>query len=46
MLSENTHTILEISPPPFCEFNSVNYFSRQFKKSYKTTPGKISKFGK
>ncbi len=45
MLSENTHTILEISPP-LCEFNSVNYFSRQFKKSYKTTPGKISKLGK
>lgn len=44
MLSENTHTIQEISP--LCEFNSVNYFSRQFKKSYKTTPGKISKLGK
>lgn len=44
MLSENTHTILEISP--LCEFNSVNYFSRQLKKSNKTTPGKISKLGK
>ena len=44
MLSEKTHTLQEISLA--CGFNSVNYFSRQFKKFYKTTPGKISKLGK
>lgn len=44
MLSEKTHTLQEISAA--CGFNSVNYFSRQFKKAYGVTPGQNLNLGK
>lgn len=43
-LSEKTKTLQEISAA--CGFNSVNYFSRQFKKAYGVTPGKNRNLGK
>ena len=44
LLSERTKTLEEISYA--CGFNSVNYFSRQFKKRYGYSPGKSVKMGK
>ncbi|MBQ4067578.1 MAG: helix-turn-helix domain-containing protein [Clostridia bacterium] len=44
LLSEGTQTLQQISYS--CGFNSVNYFSRQFKKRYGYTPGKIVDMGK
>ena len=44
LLNEKTHTLQEISFA--CGFNSVNYFSRQFKKKYGYAPGKNDKLGK
>lgn len=44
LLSEKTHTLQEISAA--CGFNSVNYFSRQFKKAYRVTPGQSRNLGK
>ena len=44
LLSEKTHTLQEISAA--CGFNSVNYFSRQFKKAYGVTPGQNRDLGK
>ncbi|MBE6651494.1 MAG: helix-turn-helix domain-containing protein [Ruminococcaceae bacterium] len=44
LLSERTQTLQEISYT--CGFNSVNYFSRQFKKKYGYTPGQSSNMGK
>ncbi len=43
-LSERTHTLQQISYA--CGFNSVNYFSRCFKKRYGYTPGQIDDTGK
>lgn len=44
MLAERICTVEEISHA--CGFNSVNYFSRQFKSKYGTTPGKYCDLGK
>ena len=44
MLNENIYTLQEISSA--CGFNSVNYFSRQFKKNYGYTPGQNDNLGK
>lgn len=44
LLSERTQTLQQISFA--CGFNSVNYFSRQFKKRYGYAPGKSGKMGK
>lgn len=44
LLREKTHTLQEISVA--CGFNSVNYFSRQFKKVYGVTPGQNRDLGK
>ncbi len=44
LLSERTQSIQEISYA--CGFNSVNYFSRQFKKKYGCTPSQCMKLGK
>ena len=44
MLCDKTKTLQEISYS--CGFNSVNYFSRQFKKAYGYTPGKNRSLGK
>ena len=44
LLSERTQTLQQISFA--CGFNSVNYFSRQFKKRYGYTPGKSGIMGK
>lgn len=44
LLSEKTLSLQEISFA--CGFNSVNYFSRQFKKIYGYTPGQNYKLGK
>ena len=44
LLSERTRTIQEISHE--CGFNSVNYFSRQFKKRYGHAPSQIANMGK
>lgn len=44
MLNEKTYTLQEISYA--CGFNSVNYFSRQFKKNYGYTPGRNGDSGK
>lgn len=44
LLSEKAHTLQEISSA--CGFNSVNYFSRQFKKVYGVTPGQNRYLGK
>ena len=44
MLNENIYTLQEISFA--CGFNSVNYFSRQFKKNYGYAPGQNEKLGK
>lgn len=44
LLSEKMLSLQEISYE--CGFNSVNYFSRQYKKIYGHTPSKIHKLGK
>lgn len=44
LLRENTLTLQEISFA--CGFNSVNYFSRRFKRAYGYSPGKEAKPGK
>ncbi len=44
LLSEKTLTLQEISLA--CGFNSVNYFSRQFKKNYGYAPSQNHKLGK
>jgi AraC-like DNA-binding protein len=44
LLSKKTLSLQEISFA--CGFNSVNYFSRQFKKTYGYTPGQIYDLGK
>ncbi len=44
LLSEKTLSLQEISFA--CGFNSVNYFSRQFKKAYGYAPGQNEKMGK
>lgn len=44
LLNEKTLTIQEICFA--CGFNSVNYFSRQFKKAYGYTPGQNGNLGK
>lgn len=44
MLSENVCTIKEISTA--CGFNSVSYFSRQFKKNYGCSPSHNQSLGK
>lgn len=43
LLSEKTLSLQEISFA--CGFNSVNYFSRQFKKTYGCTPSQNCQFG-
>ncbi len=44
LLSEKTQTLQQISYA--CGFNSVNYFSRRFKKRYGYTPGRRGGTGK
>ena len=44
LLSERSQTLQQISYA--CGFNSVNYFSRQFKKRYGYTPGQSVDMGK
>ncbi len=44
LLSERTHTLQQISYA--CGFNSVNYFSRQFKKRYGYAPSQSVDMGK
>lgn len=44
LLSERTQTLQQISYA--CGFNSVNYFSRQFKKRFGYAPGKSIDLGK
>lgn len=44
LLGERTQTLQEISYE--CGFNSVNYFSRQFKKRFGYAPGKSGDMGK
>lgn len=44
LLSERTQTLQEISFA--CGFNSVNYFSRRFKKKYRHAPSQNSSLGK
>lgn len=44
LLHEGTQTLQQISDA--CGFNSVNYFSRQFKKIYGHTPSEILRMGK
>ena len=44
LLSERTQTLQQISYA--CGFNSVNYFSRRFKKRYGYTPGQSIDMGK
>jgi len=44
LLSDKTQTLQQISYA--CGFNSVNYFSRQFKKKYGYSPSKIATMGK
>ncbi len=44
LLSERTQTLQQISY--VCGFNSVNYFSRRFKKRYGYTPGRRGDTGK
>lgn len=44
LLNERTQTLQQISFA--CGFNSVNYFSRQFKKRYGYAPGKRDDMGK
>ncbi|MBO5454067.1 MAG: AraC family transcriptional regulator [Clostridia bacterium] len=44
LLSERTQTLQQISYT--CGFNSVNYFSRQFKKRYGCSPGRNNILGK
>lgn len=44
LLSKKTQSIQEVSFS--CGFNSVNYFSRQFKKTYGYTPSQIFNLGK
>ncbi len=44
MLNENIYTLQEVSYA--CGFNSVTYFSRQFKKNYGYAPGRNRNLGK
>lgn len=44
MLHDRTMTLQEVSDA--CGFNSVNYFSRQFKRAYGYTPGQKEILGK
>lgn len=44
MLNENIYSLQDISGA--CGFNSVNYFSRQFKKNYGYAPGQNYNLGK
>lgn len=44
LLNEKVHTLQQISDA--CGFNSVNYFSRQFKKKYGYAPSKYIDMGK
>ena len=44
LLSEKTKTLQQISYA--CGFNSVNYFSRQFKKKYGYSPSQANSTGK
>jgi transcriptional regulator GlxA family with amidase domain len=44
LLSERTQTLQQISCA--CGFNSVSYFSRQFKKKYGYTPSQSDNVGK
>ena len=44
LLRENNLTLQEISFT--CGFNSVNYFSRKFKKTYGYTPSQAVRLGK
>ncbi len=44
LLSDKTQTLQQVSYA--CGFNSVNYFSRQFKKQYGYAPGRKSEMGK
>ncbi len=44
LLGEGTQTLRQVSCA--CGFNSVNYFSRQFRKRYGYTPGKKDNLGK
>lgn len=44
LLSEKTQTLQQISYA--CGFNSVNYFSRQFKRKYGYSPGQRGNMGK
>lgn len=44
MLNEQSHTLQQISDA--CGFNSVNYFSRQFKKKYGYAPSQHADMGK
>ncbi len=44
LLSERTQTLEQISSS--CGFNSVNYFSRQFRKRYGCSPGQSANMGK
>ena len=44
ILSEGTQTLQQISSA--CGFNSVNYFSRQFKKKYGYSPSQSGNMGK
>ena len=44
LLSERTQTLQQISCA--CGFNSVNYFSRQFKKRYGHAPSQSDDMGK
>lgn len=44
MLDEKVHTLQQISDA--CGFNSVNYFSRQFRKKYGYSPSQYNVIGK
>lgn len=44
MLDEKVHTLQQVSDA--CGFNSVNYFSRQFRKKYGYSPSQYSIMGK
>ncbi len=44
LMSERTQTLMQISYA--CGFNSVNYFSRQFKKKYGYAPSQSNDMGK
>ena len=44
MLNEKAHTLQQVSDA--CGFNSVNYFSRQFRKKYGYSPSQYNVIGK